>query len=139
MNKLEELDNEIEKISNVIEHKKNKYFDQFKNDIEGLYKAFDEFYEQDEIKELYKQLNQLVFEAKKKTEVEWEDIPDYGDHMTLTEWKSCVKSGGFIDYDGFGNYASNNQMSNITLSPSDYHNKRMVRNSNFTHIVWFNK
>jgi hypothetical protein len=50
----------------------------------------------------------------------------------------CIGNyGGFIDYDGIGNYATNTQMSNIEIYPSDI--KSGTYRKDFTHIVWFNR
>ena len=64
-------------------------------------------------------------------------IPTYGDVMTLTKFIECVVSGGFIDYDGSGNYVKDGQMTDIDIYPSDvYHD--CIRNE-FDTIIWFNK
>jgi hypothetical protein len=64
-------------------------------------------------------------------------VPDYGDKMSLKEFISCCKSGGFIDYDGSGEYIKNGKCSGINIYPSDVeHNK--IR-EDFTKIVWYNK
>jgi hypothetical protein len=63
-------------------------------------------------------------------------IPDYGDVMTVEEWRACVESGYFIDDDGIGAPAKDGMMmddrdafpSGIDDIPEDA-----------THIVWFNK
>jgi len=66
-----------------------------------------------------------------------EDLPTYGDVMPLTEFIENVECGGFIDYDGSGNYVKDGKMSNITIYPSDVkHN--MVR-KDFDTIIWFNR
>lgn len=67
----------------------------------------------------------------------YEDLPDYGDVMTLKKFISCCKSGGFIDYDGSGNYIKDGKMSNISISPSDikFGNVR----KDFDQIIWFNR
>lgn len=66
-----------------------------------------------------------------------EDIPDYGDHMTIEDFIECAKSGGFIDYDGSGNYATKDKMTDIEIYPSDI--TAGVYRKDFTHVVWFNK
>lgn len=48
-----------------------------------------------------------------------------------------MKSGGFIDYDGSGNYARDGKMSNISIYPSDVNRKAIRRD--FDTVVWFNK
>lgn len=67
----------------------------------------------------------------------YEEIPTYGTLMPLNEFVDCCKSGGFIDYDGSGNYVKNGQMSNITILPSDV-KLNMVR-KDFDQIIWFNR
>lgn len=68
---------------------------------------------------------------------ELSDIPKYGDRMSLYEFISNVKSGGFIDYDGWGKYIDSDKMTNIEIYPSDIHNG-MIR-MEFNEIVWFNR
>lgn len=84
-------------------------------------------------------LRNKKFEIEKLKVVEWEDIPEYGDHMTMEDFKGYCDGGGFIDYDGSGNYASETHMSNISISPSDFKINNIHKNKDFTHIVWFNK
>ena len=57
--------------------------------------------------------------------------------MPIEHFIECVNSGGFIDYDGSGNYATATQMSNITITPSRV-KAGMIR-KDFTHVVWFNR
>ena len=79
----------------------------------------------------------LENELRRIKEAEYEPIPDYGDHMTFNEFVGMCKSGGFIDDDGEGCYATKDKMTNISVYPSD------IRSGNyrtdFTHVVWFNK
>jgi len=65
------------------------------------------------------------------------DVPDYGDEMSLEEFIECVKEGGFIDYDGSGEYAKDGKMSGITIHPSDVKHKAIRKD--FDTIIWFNK
>ena len=67
----------------------------------------------------------------------YKEIPTYGTLMPLDQFVDCCKSGGFIDYDGSGNYVKNGQMSNITILPSDV-KLNMVR-KDFDQIIWFNR
>lgn len=73
----------------------------------------------------------------KEENIKMEKLPNYGEHMTVRKFISYVKSGCFIDYDGYGNYATKSQMSNISVYPSEI--ERGEVNKNFTHIVWFNR
>jgi hypothetical protein len=65
------------------------------------------------------------------------EIPKPSDHMTIKQWIRCVKSGGFIDYDGYGYYATKTKMSNKIVRPSDVKNKKIDKT--FSYIVWFNR
>ena len=70
----------------------------------------------------------------------WEDIPDYGDLMTLDDWIDAVKQGAFIDYDGHGYYACDGGM---LTGPEHQVYPSMVKEGKimdtFTHIMWFNR
>ena len=75
-----------------------------------------------------------------------EDIDADDCLMTLEEWKDNVEWGGFIDYDGFGYFATATQESNIEVYPSDYWNGPMKEKQHAwyqpdwaTHIVWYNR
>lgn len=66
-----------------------------------------------------------------------EPIPEYGDLMTLEEFREGVRSGMLTDYDGEGQYATATQMSDVCVSPSDVASGLVDKG--FTHVVWFNK
>jgi len=65
------------------------------------------------------------------------DVPSYGHQMPLKEFIECVEEGGFIDYDGSGEYTKDGKMSGITINPSDV-DSDSIRND-FDTIIWFNK
>lgn len=67
--------------------------------------------------------------------MEMKPIPSYGDLMTLQDWIDCVVLGCFIDYDGHGCYATETEMSDIVVHPSDFPNI----DRKWTHVVWFNR
>lgn len=67
----------------------------------------------------------------------FDEMPTYGDVMLLSDFIDNVKGGGFIDYDGFGNYCRDNKMSNIEIYPSDV--KRESIRTDFDTIIWFNR
>ena len=82
-------------------------------------------------------INQL---SRKKRLIEqpmFVKIPEYGDHMTLEHFISCCECGGFIDSDGYGEYATKDQMTGIFINPSDITQNDYRKD--FTHVVWFNK
>ena len=66
-----------------------------------------------------------------------EAIPEYCDVMSMEDFVANVHGGGFIDSDGSGNYARGNEMTNITIRPSDI--KKEMYRSDFDKVVWFNK
>ena len=76
-------------------------------------------------------------------QLKWEPIvkdgewPDYV--MTIQEFIDTVKYGGFIDYDGYGNYANADMKSNAMVYPSDVEKGLMEKDERFTHIVWYNR
>ncbi len=62
--------------------------------------------------------------------------PKGDDVYTVEEFKACVKSGAFIDYDGFG-HPVKNKLANrfIYVRPSKL--GRIPKDA--THIVWYNR
>ena len=50
---------------------------------------------------------------------------------------ACCKHGGFIDYDGSGEYGTATQKSGISIYPSDI--KAGKYRKDFTHVYWYNK
>jgi len=66
-----------------------------------------------------------------------EPIPSYGDHMTLDEFVEICKSGGFVDYDGTGYYATATHMTRERAYPSKIRDGVIDRT--YTHVMWFNK
>lgn len=99
----------------------------------------------------------------KKINVEFEKVDKsyflYKDWNTLEHWIENVQCGGFIDYDGFGQLANDNEIAkNIYVKPSyvDRENSKLkfilyafdekteisdewLKNNNLTHVVWYNK
>lgn len=66
-----------------------------------------------------------------------EPIPSYGDHITLEHFIEYCEAGAFIDYDGFGYYATAYEMTDIIIKPSDV--KKGEIDTAYSHIVWFNR
>jgi hypothetical protein len=67
----------------------------------------------------------------------YREIPTYGDVMSIDDFIGYCKSGGFIDYDGHGNYCTEDKMTDIVILPSDV-KVEMVR-KDFEKIIWFNR
>jgi hypothetical protein len=70
-------------------------------------------------------------------ELKLNPIPDYGDHMTLDDFIDACQDGVFIDYDGCGNYATADQVTNILVHPSNITEGNIDRR--WSHVVWYNK
>lgn len=67
----------------------------------------------------------------------WESVPDYGDLLTKEDFIKAVNTKCLIDYDGWGNYSNEKEMSNVEVYPSLF--KRSGWDDRFTHVVWFNR
>ncbi len=68
---------------------------------------------------------------------EFDEIPDYGDEMSLEAFIENCSVGNFIDYDGFGYYATEDKMTDIRVYPSDI--TEGVYRKDFPKVVWFNR
>jgi len=88
-----------------------------------------------------KESNKKVSEASRKYRMiktpTYSEIPDFGDVMSLEDFIDNVKCGGFIDYDGSGNYVKDGMESDITIYPSDF--KHGAIRTDFDTIVWYNR
>ena len=72
-----------------------------------------------------------------------------GDLMTLEEFSGCCECGGFIDYDGFGDFVitkndelfvMNDTECKIVVQPSSYKELlETLTDYNITHILWYNR
>ena len=98
-------------------------------------KDWDEY--QEYLKEEQDELNFLSREKRMIMPYTLQEIPNYGDIMTLEYFIKNVKIGGFIDYDGSGNYLEFNKMTNIDIYPSDVEFDKVRRQ--FDRIIWFNR
>jgi len=69
-------------------------------------------------------------------------LPSYGKLMSVERFIMLVDKGYLIDYDGSGCYATDTQISDIDIHPSDGENKvrdTVERYPEFTHVMWFNR
>ena len=60
-----------------------------------------------------------------------------GDHMTMEEFVDCCRCGGFIDYDGYGYYATEDMKTDRIIRPSDVMSG--IYDRKYTHVLWFNR
>lgn len=136
LTKLEDIRDELSKI-----------YDKQKEDIlytnpkhrnnEDLFKNWEIMLE--ETKPIRLEIRKCSFDIKQVIETEWDDIPEYGDIMTMEDFKEHVSCGGFIDYDGYGDYATKDKSSNKNISPSDIKLGYVLDDPKFTHVIWYNR
>ena len=62
-----------------------------------------------------------------------------GDLMTIDEFYAMVSKGALIDYDGHGRFATVDQQSDITVTPSIFKELRKYVPETLTHVIWFNR
>ena len=62
-----------------------------------------------------------------------------GDLMTLEEFSNAVESGAFIDYDGYGRFATKDAESDIEVWPSIFEDLQRYVDPVLDHIIWFNR
>lgn len=65
------------------------------------------------------------------------------DHvMPLAGWVECVRDGGFIDYDGYGELVRDSYKLGVCVSPSDLESgeyEKRVAETGATHVCWYNR
>jgi len=67
-----------------------------------------------------------------------EPLDDIGDLLTLEDFEECVRTGMFIDYDGFGHPATESEMDgDVWLKPSTF--ERSAIDPRWTHVNWYNR
>ncbi len=66
--------------------------------------------------------------------------PDCGDLMTIKAFLKNVETGMFIDYDGYGNWATKTHiLSNKIVTPSDFSKRKAIPPKGATHVLWYNR
>ena len=62
-----------------------------------------------------------------------DEVPGYASLIGITDFKDCVRCGGFTDYDGFGYYSDGIHMFEIVdLGTVNRHRK-------YKYVAWFNR
>lgn len=59
--------------------------------------------------------------------------------IPIKEWLNGVHNGMFIDYDGFGCWATENDVGKDIIHPSDIILKGITPPAWATHVEWYNK
>jgi len=130
MDRLEQIEKEIEILENKVDEKNKIWDDKFRSKL-----SWDE-YQMYMFKE-WKAIAKLDRERRMIMPYKLSELPNYGDVMSLNDFIKCVKCGGFIDYDGFGNYVKDGKETDIVIQPSDVKYKAIRKD--FDTIIWYNR
>jgi len=76
----------------------------------------------------------LVHPARVSLPPKMEPIEKDDHLMTMEEFRDACNSGNLRDCDGFGEYATATEKSDIPVYPSDHQ-----KLDKWTHVVWYNK
>ena len=126
MTRIEEIDAEIEKLAAILKEKDKSW------DFNKSYEQYCKNREPEVSK-----IGKLDRERRMIQPYILSELPNYGAVMSLEEFVDCCKGGGFIDYDGSGNYVKDNQETDIEIYPSDV-KYNSIRND-FDTIIWYNR
>lgn len=69
--------------------------------------------------------------------IRYEPIPNFGDKMTIDDFKNMSNYGVIVDSDGHGYYATEDKITNLSVKPSDYFSRSIDKR--FSHVIWFNR
>ncbi|MCR8641373.1 hypothetical protein NV379_01770 [Paenibacillus sp. N1-5-1-14] len=73
------------------------------------------------------------------SEIIWNGLPNFGDHMTIQEFRDSVDTGTFISDDGSGCYATSTQESSVYVDFSVKKIDEYIAAGLFTHVMWYNR
>jgi hypothetical protein len=90
------------------------------------------------IEAVEKRLNVIDRELRLLREPVFRDHDKIGDLMPFGEFVSICKDRGFLNSDGFGQYATKSKISDIDIYPSDIYKYNKYR-KDFKYVVWYNK
>jgi hypothetical protein len=121
---LEEMDEELDVLTDSV----NNTWDFSNSTFEDYQEAFKD------INRAYSIINR---EQRMRQDPKMEKHDNIGDLFTMKEFKGCCEGGGFIDYDGFGYYATKDEQTNIVIYPSDIMKGKYRKE--FTHVKWYNR
>ena len=130
--RLKEVEVELEIADKYIEELEENEPSYDPDDPKGSWEKYCEH-----MKPAWQKRSKLEREKRMLMTPEFKELSDYGDVMTLKHWLACVKSGGFVDYDGYGHYVRDGRESNIEVYPSDVSHDSI--RDDFDTIIWFNR
>lgn len=145
MNRLEELEKEIDALRTIIEEKENAWDKKRFAELDKLSKSEQENYNhfkswnefKAHMKPEWDAIGKLSREQRLIMPFELSELPTYGDVMPLSEFIECVKCGGFINDDGYGNYVKDGKITDVEIYPSDVKHKSIRTDADT--MIWFNK
>ena len=76
-------------------------------------------------------------DGPEQPEARMRPLDDDDEHMTMGDFVEACECGGFIDYDGFGYYATATEKTDLVVCPSDW--RKCKIDDRWTHVVWYNK
>lgn len=129
-----EIETRIEELFNIIDNKRSKV-EQLPDEKFGTYwkRILDEIEpEQIQLDLLYKQRSLIkppVLTPLPKKRI--------GHLYSLEEFIEMRNDGDFIDYDGFGRYATDKEESDVEVMPS-YIKDGFIR-KDFSNVIWYNR
>lgn len=130
MEKLEQIKKAMDEIEKTLQEREEEFF--AVSQKSGGYPMYEE------LRRPYtSRWSKLDREYRMLMVPEFEELPDYGEVMSLKDFIEECKSGNFIDYDGFGHYVKDNKESSIKIYPSDIEHKSI--RPDFDTIIWFNR
>lgn len=136
---LDRLEKEIDRLEDIIDKKDEDHYKKYEgvkeNDPYKIQERYQEFLDNREPQQ--SKLRKLLRRQRYIKPYKLSELSDFGDVMTLKHFISCVKSGGFIDYDGYGKYIKDDMETDIEIYPSDVKNKNVRKE--FDKIIWFNR
>ena len=129
----EEKQKKIEKLEAELDEASAAHNAAFSNSPDGMsYLEFESY-----MAKTGKKVDALSKELRLIKDPVMTELDEDGDLMTLDEFVECCLDGGFIDYDGSGNYATATHESDIDIYPSDVTSGNYRKD--FTHVVWYNR
>lgn len=132
--RLQEIEKELEVVREEIRELEKTEPPYDPDDPAGSYEKYSEHMKPgwQKQRKLGREKRMLMTPEFRDREIEADD-----DVMSLKHWLGCVACGGFIDYDGYGNYVRDGKISNIEIYPSDVKHNSVRKD--FDTIIWYNR
>ena len=103
-----------------------------------------------EIKREFNKIKNQLIKANEEENLAWENIPTqskkeikaiigFGDVIPVREFQKCVKSGSFIDYDGFGYLHDGKIETELSVWDIDWTTLTKDFMTKYPFVLWYNK